>query len=589
MFTLLCAAALLAPPPLHSPFTGITSDAKVYDADVAPGIHLTQQIIPPPRGPLVINALTVNPRAPGVRMETAFGQDVLLADDPTQGRETVGSMATRHGAMAAINADFFPYTGDPVGLAIRNGELVRDSLPNRAVWGITAEGRCVFGIVQCRGAVRAADGAEFRISGVNRPLGDQEMVILTPTFGARCRVPSTAVMIPLSALSTPLAPGREVRGIAGACTAGDPSASIPAGGAVLAASGAAAEWLRTHLHIGDSVTVTFDLEYSSAGNLERSIVPERPNSSAARARQSVWNDVVQAVGGGPWLVRNGRIDVDGTDEGFNPKTFVDARHPRSAIGLKSDGQILLVTVDGRQPQSRGVTLTELAEIMMRLGAVDAINLDGGGSTSMWLAGGYVNAPSDGLPNAVAEAILVYANPGAKSPVPPTKVQEASQPEPSTQPLVRLQAGESVPLAARDAALKGNVIWSTLEGTAFVDQGGVLTGKHAGTGTAVAWCNGAVVARIPFAISAGPPASLRASLGPAPNNPPDRSILHISVMDRYGNGAAAVPVAIAIHSGAADPPQVVTGPDGRAEVEVVWDGAQGAIQVTAGKLTAHLHR
>ena len=91
-----------------------------------------------------------------------------------------------------------------------------------------------------------------------------------------------------------------------------------------------------------------------------------------------------------------------------PKSFAESRHPRTAVAKLKDGRVLFVTVDGRQPGvSVGMTLAELADYLLTLGAVDAINLDGGGSTTMVLDGRVVNTPSD--PNGerkVGDAIVV---------------------------------------------------------------------------------------------------------------------------------------------------------------------------------------
>jgi hypothetical protein len=108
------------------------------------------------------------------------------------------------------------------------------------------------------------------------------------------------------------------------------------------------------------------------------------------------------VGGGPRLVRAGRVAVSARLEGFAPPqapaffgTFVAARQPRTLAGLRADGTVLLVTVDGRQPGwSVGMTLPEAARLMLSLGARDALNLDGGGSSTMTVRGEVVNRPSD---------------------------------------------------------------------------------------------------------------------------------------------------------------------------------------------------
>ena len=107
------------------------------------------------------------------------------------------------------------------------------------------------------------------------------------------------------------------------------------------------------------------------------------------------------MGGGPRLLRGGRVAVTAKAEGFAPPqapafygTFVAAR-PRTLAGVRADGKLLLVTVDGRRPGwSAGMTLPEAARLMRSLGARDAVNLDGGGSTAMTVRGEVVNRPSD---------------------------------------------------------------------------------------------------------------------------------------------------------------------------------------------------
>lgn len=123
--------------------------------------------------------------------------------------------------------------------------------------------------------------------------------------------------------------------------------------------------------------------------------------SASRERPCPATDI---VGAGPRLVEGGAVNV-GYGENFG---HARARHPRTAFATTSRGTMLLVTVDGRQTGSAGMTLEELAQELVRLGAVEAINLDGGGSTTM-VAGGVVrNRPSDGQERAVSDALLLFS-------------------------------------------------------------------------------------------------------------------------------------------------------------------------------------
>jgi Phosphodiester glycosidase len=108
------------------------------------------------------------------------------------------------------------------------------------------------------------------------------------------------------------------------------------------------------------------------------------------------------VGAGPRLLRGGRVAVAADAEGFAPpqapsffRSFVASRNPRTLAGVRADGTLLLVTVDGRAPGwSVGMTLRQAARLMRSLGAVDALNLDGGSSTAMTVRGELVNRPSD---------------------------------------------------------------------------------------------------------------------------------------------------------------------------------------------------
>jgi large repetitive protein len=121
-----------------------------------------------------------------------------------------------------------------------------------------------------------------------------------------------------------------------------------------------------------------------------------------------WEGVLDVVGGMPILVQDGRVVASTCSSAFCRP------NPRTGIGYTAHGGVLLVVVDGRRNNwSRGVTLVEFAQIMKDLGAVDALNLDGGGSTTMVVQGQVVNKPSDGFQRSISNAVLVLpgADPG----------------------------------------------------------------------------------------------------------------------------------------------------------------------------------
>ena len=103
-----------------------------------------------------------------------------------------------------------------------------------------------------------------------------------------------------------------------------------------------------------------------------------------------WIGVNHIISGGPFLVRNGEVYVDMTEEKL---TAIGGRNPRTAIGYTKNNNLILITADGREGSSIGLTLVELANLMKQLGCVNAMNLDGGGSTVMYVNGQVVNRPA----------------------------------------------------------------------------------------------------------------------------------------------------------------------------------------------------
>jgi hypothetical protein len=107
-------------------------------------------------------------------------------------------------------------------------------------------------------------------------------------------------------------------------------------------------------------------------------------------------------------VRGGKVQV-------RPEKFAhqQARHPRTAVAVTARGTLLFVTLDGRQARSKGMRLDELARELVALGATEAVNLDGGGSTTMVVNGVVRNSPADGYERAVSDALLIFSVAGAE--------------------------------------------------------------------------------------------------------------------------------------------------------------------------------
>jgi len=158
---------------------------------------------------------------------------------------------------------------------------------------------------------------------------------------------------------------------------------------VISAHGQAAQWLDRYVRVGSRLSVRTPLT-------------------------EFWPGVRHVMGGGPALVRDGAIAVTALQEQFKPDV-TQGLAPRTAVGIGPDGEVMLVTVDGRLPNiSRGASLNGLAAIMQGLGATDALNLDGGGSTAMAIGPSVVNKPSDGVERPVNNALLIFGPQGHAS-------------------------------------------------------------------------------------------------------------------------------------------------------------------------------
>lgn len=313
--------------------------------------------------------------------------DVFHARDNAVGLERVSAMATRHSAIAAINGGYFRMTGtfagDSTGTLQIDGKILSEPDRGRAAVGLvrTRQGtRLIMGHVAWQGTVKAGDETR-RLDGLNRPRGANELVLFTPEFNDTTLTDDTGSEALIRA-------GRVVEVRAGAG-----STPIPSDGFVLSATGTAGQWLRSAVSAGTRVTASVGLEP----------VDELPRNP--------WRDAEDILGAGPKLVTAGRVDITGAREKVSP-AFVTDRHPRSAIASLADGRVLLLVVDGRQPDlSVGMSLDELARVLVELGAVDAINLDGGGSTTMIVKGKILNHPSDPTgERPVSDAILVRSRP-----------------------------------------------------------------------------------------------------------------------------------------------------------------------------------
>ncbi len=440
---------------------------------VSPHVVLFQEVSQNP--PLAIQGLRISP-ARGVRFLSVIGSDVVTNNSITRGRETTSRASWRYRALGAINADFFSPDGDPLGLKIVGGEIVSETYPDRPGIGFLPNGQVVMGAPALDADITRPDGVKAQLQGINRPVKPADMVLNTSYYGATAQSEAQGVVVILDALTRPLRAGTVATAIVREVREGS-SGAIPPTGGVLIGTGAFADFLRP-LQPGDKIRIRIDF---SGENVER------------------WRQVQEAVAGGPWLVRNGRaVQVEEHDQGgFNRTTFTERRHPRTAIGRTAQGEILWVTVDGRQPHSQGASLPELAQIMVRLGAVEAINLDGGGSSTLVVHNLILNSPSDGPERPVANMLLVFDDTAR-----PTLPQQGYRVEPDG---ASLKVGDTVRFRVfrnGEAISTWNVVWGVSGGIGFIDQWGRFTALRGGRGVIGAFVDG-VWLYVPVSVEAPP--------------------------------------------------------------------------------------
>jgi uncharacterized protein YigE (DUF2233 family) len=314
-----------------------------------------------------VNVVTLDPRAPGLVIQPALGGAVVSAP------ATTSMAAARMEALAAINGSFYSgYSGLglPLGLIVIDGRLLSAPLPRRSVFATDAAGRPWIGPVEFAGRVVTETGAEVPISAINRPPRSGGAALYTPEYGPLTPPQALVVIV------------RDDRVVG----SGRGRLPIPVDGFALATA-ASQQHLLEGLRGGQAVKQQLSL--SPAG-------------------------IHHALQGGPGLVRDGQIDIPYAWEGFGGG-FYRVRTARAAVGITRAGKILFVTVDRRARDSTGMNLPELAALMQRLGAHDAMNLDGGGSATLVVGGRVVSALPRGGERAVSSVLVAVRRPAERAP------------------------------------------------------------------------------------------------------------------------------------------------------------------------------
>ena len=358
-------------------------DTLIFPHLAGPGLIAAKYDLP--AMPLKVSVVEMDLTNPYVLMETCLGADKSV------GSETPVNMATRnsrpgHEVVGAVNGDFFMTSpanevGLPVSGQVRNQELVLSS-HNRACLILDSDNRPYIDRLTFTGQVTSGE-LSFPLNLVNRMryayegIAANQSILFTRSYGpSTYEASSSGTMLLLSPAAAPFA--WKANGVEH-CIVED---IFDAQGATPIPDGKAILWLKgsygnhaAALHVGDELAISFKLTLNNE-------------------RQDI--NISQVVGGSDHIImQNGQFREDWTE-----------RHPRTAIGFNADStRLYFVVVDGRHITSTGVTLREMMGIFEALGAVNAVNLDGGGSSCILVNDEVMNHPSDGSVRAVGNGCL----------------------------------------------------------------------------------------------------------------------------------------------------------------------------------------
>jgi hypothetical protein len=351
---------------------------------VGPGSHYTyyrNESIP-----LDIYVTSMDLSNPYIKLESVKSRDKLV------GMETPSSMSKRsdrenHRIVSGINGDFYNTSnGIPISTHAVNGEYVHSPFGYRSGMAFSEEGKVDIFVPSFSGVVIADDDTSFHsLKGVNIDRSTNYLCIYNHFIGST----TSANPHGFECLATPISDwlindtvycvieSREYR---------IGKMAIPEGKFVLSGHGTADDFLDNFCQIGDTVR----------------ILQQQPSNL---------KQITQFVAGGPKILANG---VEVVDESYPAEhialSFCTTRHPRTAVGFNEDSTVAyFVVADGRKSTSVGIGLWDLADFMASIGAKNAVNLDGGGSSSFVVRNSVKNDPSDGGERSVANSFLCVSS------------------------------------------------------------------------------------------------------------------------------------------------------------------------------------
>ncbi len=271
-----------------------------------------------------------------------------IASDTLASRNKISNIAQREHAIAAINGGYFkPQSGVPLGTLMINKKVYTGPIYDRVAMGIFDKSYDM-ARVQLKAKLNTNKGG-IKIDNINQPrMLSTNTLVYTSDWG------KYSPPCPKYGKAIAVSDGKLLAESHG-------SLEIPEDGFVVVAPEKAL----------NQITKADKFE------LEIKMNPQ-------------WEEVNHIISGGPYLVKNNEIYVDMTAQKL---AAIGGRNPRTAIGYTKDNHLIMMTADGREGASIGLTLMELASLMKEFGCVNAMNLDGGGSTVMYVNGAVVNKPA----------------------------------------------------------------------------------------------------------------------------------------------------------------------------------------------------
>ncbi len=354
--------------------------------NLAPGLKLVE--ITDPSGPYQLKVLEIDPNKP-ITID-------LATPTPMGTYARTSTTASAHQALAAVNGDFSVWPGRSVHPFAEDGGLRELGLQNGASFAISQDETAAHighqsMVVKGR---NKTSKRKFLVEQWNTddPVNGQ-IAGFTNFGGSIAKPPSDACSVRLKTTGKPhwgkanMGVYRDYKVIKRKCGASPLAARH---GAIVLSS-------------------------KQTGKGAATLKAMKRNQIVRLTWSIGWPGVMDSVGGMPWLVDGGVVLAK------NCSSYFCSRNPRTGIGIRADGTILLVVVDGRRSSSIGMTLKQFGDYMLSLGATDALNLDGGGSSTMWVKGqGVVNRPTDSSgERAVNNVVLVLpgSDPGEVIPLP----------------------------------------------------------------------------------------------------------------------------------------------------------------------------